>query len=82
MTGRVGSGKSSLLAAITAEMTRLHGQVQYTAYYPHTQSCGCIKIFAYQSLQVFIDNLDDGFGLVTQVTHTLYMQKVPTIKSP
>ena len=32
VTGRVGSGKSSLLAAITAEMTRLHGQVQYTIY--------------------------------------------------
>ena len=28
VTGRVGSGKSSLLAAITAEMTRLHGQVR------------------------------------------------------
>ena len=27
VTGKVGSGKSSLLAAITAEMTRLHGQV-------------------------------------------------------
>ncbi|CAI8012847.1 Multidrug resistance-associated protein 7, partial [Geodia barretti] len=41
VTGRVGSGKSSLLAAITAEMIRLQGQV-------------------------FIDNLVDGFGLVTQ----------------
>ena len=27
VTGKVGSGKSSLLAAITAEMRRLHGQV-------------------------------------------------------
>ena len=62
VTGRVGSGKSSLLAAITAEMRRTQGQV--ISPLPLTDSLLYILFFP---LQIFIDKLDGGFGLVTQV---------------
>ena len=90
VTGKVGSGKSSLLAAITAEMRRIQGQVlslshthmhclhgmqMYIHVYVYVYTCTCTSTVCYMhvhiymyTLQVFIDNLDEGVGLVTQVT--------------
>ena len=41
VTGKVGSGKSSLLAAITAEMIRVNGQVQLV----YTCTCAHVNVF-------------------------------------
>ena len=51
MTGRVGSGKSSLLAAITAEMTRLHGQVNFHLTY-YIPSMHKLTVYLYLSFIV------------------------------
>ena len=59
MVGKVGSGKSSLLAAITAEMNITQGEVCVRV------SHVIITCAIYG--QVYTSRLSEGFGIVTQV---------------
>ena len=63
ITGKVGSGKSSLLSAITAEMRKKRGQVWQVTHVFVDQLCQRTSVIPWQ---IFVANLGEGFALVSQ----------------
>lgn len=77
--GKVGSGKSSLLSAITAEMDKTRGQVIFYTlqvhcliFYFYFILCTWHIIFTFFFCQVFVANLEMGFGMACQVKCTFH----------
>ena len=83
--GKVGSGKSSLLAAITAEMEKRLGEVRLSLRFSQLydfeivpgsiikQDVCMIYNVMLCLMQVFVKKLERGFGLATQVSDSVLL---------
>lgn len=72
VVGKVGSGKSSLLAAITAEMRKKDGQVSVTLNMVQGRHAHSIPLTL---PQISVADLSHGFGLASQVSALIIRQQ-------